>query len=190
MREKAKLPTFAYLQDERRVLDEDSYVDDILTSHNSLESLIKITQGVEEILNAGGFFLKPWVWSGQSGRQEETGDIKSEETTLQSESQRKTIILPNQMRDEDNKALGVGYMTEEDQLYVLASVNFSKKKRKMRLGNNLDKEEVRPGTPNPLSRRELLSQVAGLYDPIGLVTPLKQKGAILVRKAFLGQAAL
>lgn len=39
-------------------------------------------------------------------------------------------------------------------------------------------------TPNPLTRRELLSQVAGLYDPIGLVTPAKQKGAILVRKAF------
>ncbi|GAA6082860.1 uncharacterized protein LOC108183760 [Tachysurus ichikawai] len=39
-------------------------------------------------------------------------------------------------------------------------------------------------TPNPLTRRHLLSQVAGLYDPIGLVTPAKQKGAILVRKAF------
>ncbi len=26
--------------------------------------------------------------------------------------------------------------------------------------------------------------MAGLYDPIGLVTPVKQKGAILVRKAF------
>ena len=39
-------------------------------------------------------------------------------------------------------------------------------------------------TPNPLTRRVLLSQVAGLYDPIGLVTPLKQKGVILVRRAF------
>lgn len=36
----------------------------------------------------------------------------------------------------------------------------------------------------PLTRRELLGQVASLCDPIGLVTPLKQKGAILVRKAF------
>ncbi|KAI4905883.1 hypothetical protein NFI96_001272 [Prochilodus magdalenae] len=45
-------------------------------------------------------------------------------------------------------------------------------------------EEVSSHTPNPLTRRELLSQVAGLYDPIGLVTPVKQKGAILVRKAF------
>lgn len=30
----------------------------------------------------------------------------------------------------------------------------------------------------------MLSQVASLYDPIGLATPLKQKGDILVRKAF------
>lgn len=54
----------------------------------------------------------------------------------------------------------------------------------MRMGQNLLKEEVKVKTPNPLTRRHLLSQVAGLYDPIGLVTPAKQKGAILVRKAF------
>lgn len=43
---------------------------------------------------------------------------------------------------------------------------------------------------NPLTRRALLSQVAGLYDPIGLVMPTKQKGAILVRKAFQEKEAL
>lgn len=43
---------------------------------------------------------------------------------------------------------------------------------------------MRQCTPDPLTRQELLSQVAGLYDPLGLVTPVKQKGAILVRKAF------
>ncbi|TDH04610.1 hypothetical protein EPR50_G00134590 [Perca flavescens] len=54
----------------------------------------------------------------------------------------------------------------------------------MRVGQNLLDEEVRGKTPNPLTRRGLLSQVASLYDPIGLVTPAKQKGTILVRKAF------
>lgn len=54
----------------------------------------------------------------------------------------------------------------------------------MRVSRDLLKEEVRPETPKPLCRRGLLSQVAGLYDPICLVTPAKQKGAILVRKAF------
>lgn len=54
----------------------------------------------------------------------------------------------------------------------------------MRLGQNLQKEEVKMRTPEPLTRRQLLSQIAGLYDPIGLVGPAKEKGAILVRKAF------
>lgn len=105
------------------------------------------------------------------------------ETEVLIKKQGKTLILPNQMRDEDNKALGIGYQMDEDKLYMLTSVNFSKRK-KMRVGKDLLKEEVRTETPNPLTRRALLSQVAGLYDPIGLVTPAKQKGAILVKKAF------
>lgn len=54
----------------------------------------------------------------------------------------------------------------------------------MRNGKYLLKEEVRTETPYPLTRRALLSQVAGLYDSIGLVTPAKEKGAIFVRKAL------
>lgn len=155
-------------------------MDDILTSHNSLEELIKITQGVEDILKTGGFLLKPWVWSGQSGRQLPAGEIPQKQKAA---AQGKTIILTIQMRDEDNKALGVGYQME-DMLYMMTSINLSTRKRKVRLGKHLDKENVRQKTPNPLSRRELLSQVSGLYDPIGLGTPVKQKGEILVRKAF------
>lgn len=69
MRETARLPMFSHLEEERRVLEEDSYVDDILTSHNDPKKLEKYTKNVEEILKAGGFFLKPWVRSRQSGRQ-------------------------------------------------------------------------------------------------------------------------
>lgn len=50
------------------------------------------------------------------------------------------------MREGDNEALGVRYLADSDKL----------------------KEEVQVGTPNPLTRRQLLSQIAGLYDPIGL----------------------
>ncbi len=48
----------------------------------------------------------------------------------------------------------------------------------MQLGQDLLQEQIRAQTPNPLSR--------WLYDPVGLVTPAKQKGAILVRGAFQG----
>ncbi|KAM4521343.1 uncharacterized protein PAE49_002487, partial [Odontesthes bonariensis] len=177
MRETANLPNFTHLQDERRVIEEDSYVDDLLTSHNDLNRLDQITAGVEEVLKAGGFFLKPWVRSGQSGRKGTEADVLKPE-------QGNTLILPNQMREGENKALGIGYQVEEDKLYMLTAVNFSKRKKKMRVGKDLLEEEVRAETPNPLTRRALLSQVAALYDPIGLVAPVKQKGAILVRKAF------
>lgn len=35
IRETANLPQFSHLEEERRVLQEDSYVDDLLTSHAS-----------------------------------------------------------------------------------------------------------------------------------------------------------
>ncbi|XP_077470984.1 uncharacterized protein LOC144085517 [Stigmatopora argus] len=174
MRETAKLPMFAHLKEECRILEEDSYVDDVLTSHNDVGKLDGYTKRVEEILKAGGFILKPWLRSGQSGREILTAGASSSNI----------LILPNQRRGEDDKALGVGYIVESDKLYPMTSVNFSKRRKKMRVGQNLLEEEVRENTPKPLTRRQLLSQVAGLYDPIGLVTPAKQKGAILVRKAF------
>lgn len=142
MRETASLPSFVHLEDESRVNEEDSYMDDLLTSHNDLKRLDKITERVEEILKAGGFFLKPWVRSGQSGRQ-------GMETVALQKRQGKTLILPNQMRDEDNKALGIGYQVEEDKLYMLTSVNFSKRKKKMRVGKDLLKEEVRAENTKP-----------------------------------------
>lgn len=173
MRETANLPQFAVMVEERRVLVEDSYVDDILTSHDDLRILEKITKGVEKILKAGGFSLKPWVLSGQSGRSATIADVSISKTTV---SVPKTLVLSNQMRDEESKALGVGYEPETDKLCVMASVNFSKKRGKMRTGVDLREEEVRGKTPNPLTRRMLLSQIAGFYDPIGLATPAKQKG--------------
>ncbi|KAL1247062.1 hypothetical protein QQF64_022438 [Cirrhinus molitorella] len=172
MRETAKLPQFSEMKEERRVIEEDSYVDDLLTSHNDPHRLNKIQEGVERILKTGGFYLKPWIRSGQSGRRDGT---KSKPVTL---------TLPNQLREEDNKALGVGYLVQEDKLFVMVSINFSSRRKKMRTEIDLTEEVVEVKTPNPLTRRVLLSQVAGLYDPIGLVTPVKQKGVILVRRAF------
>ncbi len=170
MRETAMLPQFSDMKEERRVIDEDSYVDDLLTSHNDPHCLNEILRGVEYILKAGGFYLKPWVRSGQSGRRDESKPV--------------TLTLPNQLREEDNKALGVGYLVQEDELFVMVSINFSRRKKKMRTETDLTEGEVEVKTPNPLTRRVLLSQIAGLYDPIGLVTPVKQKGVILVRRAF------
>ncbi len=107
--------------------------------------------------------------------------ITTESNESAAASRRSSHGLDLKDLDKDNKALGLGYLAEEYRLYIMTSINFSKRKKKMRVGQNLLKEEVIAKTPNPLTRRQLLSQVAGLYDLIGLVTPVKQKGAILVR---------
>lgn len=44
------------------------------------------------------------------------------------------VVLLNQLRVKDNKALGIGYTVEDDKLHVMVRINFSKRKKRMRLG--------------------------------------------------------
>lgn len=140
-----------------------------------------MTKGVKEILKAGRFSLKPWIFSGQSGRSEAAANSSNSKSAP---SAPKTLVLPNQMLDEENKALGVGYEPEHDKLCIMMSINFSKKRGKMRTGLDLCEDKVRNNIPNPLTRRVLLSQIAAFSDPIGLATPAKQKGLMLVRESY------
>lgn len=72
MRETASLPPFTQFIEEKCVLEENVYVNNILASHNNLDHLKLLTSNIEHILKAGGFFMKPWVYSSQSGREELT----------------------------------------------------------------------------------------------------------------------
>lgn len=74
----------------------------------------------------------------------------------------------------------LGCDVEEDKLHVMTLINFSKR----RIGQNLLQEQVRRQRPNPLMLRELLSKALGVFDPVGLMTPAKQKEAILVWRVF------
>ena len=73
----------------------------------------------------------------------------------------------------DNKALGIGYQVEEDKPYILASINFSKQKRNLRVGKDLPKEEVRPETPNPLTRKSFQETGGGKLTRETLDKPLR-----------------
>lgn len=64
----------------------------------------------------------------------------------------KNMVLPNQMRDVDNKAHGQGYMVVEDKLHVMVAINFSKRKKKMGFGQDLPQEQIRAQTLNPLTQ--------------------------------------
>lgn len=53
------------------------------------------------------------------------------------------------MRDEDNKALGIGYLGEEDGLNMMTAINFSWRRGKIRTSQDLSMEEMRSRTPDP-----------------------------------------
>lgn len=85
---------------------------------------------------------------------------------------------------DDNKVLGLGYTVVEDKLCVIIAINFLNRLKNDVTGENLLQEKIRAQTSNPLTRMELLIQLAGLYDSPGLITPAKKKEAILVDRAF------
>lgn len=86
----------------------------ILTSHDNLDQPRTIKANEEEILKAEGFELNHWVCSGQ--RRRESRDELGKNNN-------KTMVLLNQMHDDDNKALGLGYIIEEDKLHVMIAIN-------------------------------------------------------------------
>ncbi|KAK9521449.1 hypothetical protein VZT92_021254 [Zoarces viviparus] len=106
----------------RQVLQEDCYVDDILTSHNDLDQRKNIPANVKQIQEARGFKIKPRVFSGQSRRIGRKDKLERTKT--------KTMVLPNQMSNDENKALGLGNIVEEDKLQLMFGINFSKRKKK------------------------------------------------------------
>lgn len=67
--------------------------------------------------------MKHWDRSEQSWK---PGDGEPVETTVED----RILKLPNHLRDKDNKALRVGYLVEEDKLYIMTSIIFPSGKRK------------------------------------------------------------
>lgn len=100
-------------------------MDDILASHDDLKKLQATTKGVEDILEAGGFALQPWVFSGQGGR----GDHFDRELLRQKTMQKDAFVSPNQMSD-DNKALGLGYYCQGRQTPCHGGYQLLKEKEK------------------------------------------------------------
>lgn len=94
MRESANLPSFAYLKKEQQLLQCDRFVR-FNNIDKNLDQLKTITANVGRILRAGGFQLKPWGFSEQSGRKECSDKLERTKT--------ETLVLPNQMQDDENK---------------------------------------------------------------------------------------
>ena len=137
-----------------------TYVDDIIDSVESVEEASKITNDICHLLEPDNFHIKGWDISGQpqpSINLCDSGSIKE---------------------------LGVLWEPEMDTIRFNSKLDFS---RFSKVGTN--DFELREGNsthkiPKLLSKRLVMSQLNGIYNPLGLLVPFTIKGKLLVRNLW------
>ena len=135
------------------LIKESSYVDDIIDSVNSLQEAKQLTGDAECILEKGGFKVKGWLYGGL-GLTESSSEM--------------------------HQVLGVHWLASEDVICFKAALNFSPKRRNIRTEPDLIQSQVPERIPDTLTRRVVLQQVMGIFDPYGFIAPF-----VLLAKSYL-----
>lgn len=139
---------------------DNSYVDDIIHSCGSKKEALEKIATAEDILSVGGFYMKQWVIS---GNHDTTGDSKIIDTDVE-------------------KVLGMIWEPKEDQFSYKVRINFSARRKNIRTGPDLTAKDIAHKIPKQLTKRMILSQIATLYDPLGLATPFTIRCKLLMRQ--------
>lgn len=126
-----------------------SYVDDLLTSVDTVCEAKKIIRNTEMLLGSGGFRVKHWIIS---------GDVDEHFAGM------------NVLNADQETILGMCWLPKADVWVFKVRLNFSSKRRGVHVEDDLTEGQLHL-IPENLTRRMVLSQVAGIYDPLGLVAP-------------------
>ena len=144
-----------------------SYMDDILDSTDDISEAVSITTDMTTLLKKGSFIIKEWNIS----HKDKEHDLNEQE-------------MPEINERSEGKALGMYWNIKLDQLKFKCKLNFSEKVRKQKTGPNLSPNDIKGRVPI-LTKRKILSQVNGIYDPLGLVAPFIVKAKIMLRKLWM-----
>ena len=147
------------------IIERNSYMDDLLKSLESVEEARKAMTDVETVLDAGGFRIKHWIMSG--------------DPQVQSEDLKGINILDS----DDEKVLGMRWMPVEDVFKFKIYLNFSKGKKTL-LETKVSAKTFDKQIPEILTPRIVISQLARVYDPLGLVSPYVLLGKLLMRETL------
>ena len=145
-----------------KIIAEDSYVDDIISSVNSRDCAMERINEIDYVLRLGGFQIKYWVLSGE-------GDDS----------------IAKVLNTDQEKVLGLGWKPKQNIFSFKVKLNFSKKTREGRLESDVTYEDFESHIPRLLTRRSVLSQFATLYDPLGLLTPFTLKTKLMMRSIIM-----
>ena len=151
-----------------------SYMDDIPESVPTKKEAIHRIKEIDMILATGGFKIKEWIISG-----DDTSDIASKKTEDQKAVQLLTRMTPAESKTE--KVLGMEWEPQNDRILYSSRSNFSDTKQK---NSDLCLTQLPAAIPEKLTKRQILSQVNGIYEPLGLISPFTVKAKIMLRKLW------
>ena len=168
------------------------YVDDILDSVGTRKEAELLSKEVTQILASGGFEIKSWMYSGDGGEKNVKSLVLCSGNQITEEQRwiQKTTEEINEEMDDSiymTSVLGMRWHTVGDYLFFKVRLNFSPKKRKRRTGPDLIESEIMGKFPEHLTRRDVVAQVNGFFDPLGLATPVTVAAKILVRRLWVGE---
>ena len=154
-----------------------SYMDDIPDSIDTVEEAKEVMNEIDEVLGKGGFKVKEWIYS---------GSVQKSTTFVDHNEQRAVQLFTGSsiVFNDTERVLGLGWDPGSDMVRYDVKLNFSKKSRKVHSEPNLSREQVPWNIPLPLTKRQVLSQVNGVYDPMGLISPFTVRAKIMLRKLW------
>ena len=133
--------------DAQKFIKDNFYVDDAIGGCHDVAGAKKLAKQVDRLLEMGGFKMKPWVIGGM--KEESLVDLAK-----------------------GNKVLGITWDPGEETLIFRFQINLAGKNQGRRLAANLNLETIQSLNPNALTRRILLRVVNGIYDHLGLLSPV------------------
>ena len=127
-----------------KVIEENTYMDDVIESVTDKEQAKNLTQDIESLLNGGSFKIKEWIF------------------TRDSKEPSKTLTIATDESSQTEKVLGVVWNPIKDNLeYKVQLRTTANGKNKSRIQSNANKlGEI--DTDNP-TKRIILSQVNSIY---------------------------
>lgn len=135
------------------IIQNDMYVDDLLTSVDTQEEAKYICETISRYLLKRGFELRKW----KSNDQNVLLGLNTEDTS--------NVVEFSVNKEQGTKTLGLSWKCDRDILTY-------------RIRNSIDLE------PNQVTKRVILSRIATIFDPLGLVGPCIITAKVLLQKLW------
>lgn len=145
------------------LIKENTYMDDVIKSVHTFPEAFAVISDTETVLREGNFHIKHWTISGDG----------------HSPSNMNVLNVNNA------KVLGLQWIPSQDNFVFTVSVNFSRKRKGVRISPGMTKDQCLIEFPCTLTRRMVLRQVASIYDPLGFLLPVTLKAKLLMRSLVM-----